>query len=561
MKQLFQLTLFQLKDKVDMSWMKSKKTLIQSIVFGVLKFLLVVAIVFAVLFALSYVGFISKYQDVLPLFTMFLSVITFLSLCSSTYNLTKSLYLADDNKVLITFPVNANKLFFSKLFVYFFYELKKSFLLLIPGVFGFLLFETIGFKGRELSALTLLWMIIPIILLVVIQVLLSAVISIPFMYVYRLFKRNQIFDLIVVGAAVTVFIIAVINLINLIPDDIDLDRQWPSMVNGFENFIIAFDKYAYPINLYSRVFFGESSSSGFHYQLVGMAFLKTLIAIGVIGLLTLFAFLLIRPVYFKMIYKTFEFDKNPQLAAKKNVKHKKYVTFANKEFKLSFRDFDISGSYIAIYIIVPILLFFMDRVISAISTSMRGNNIAIAVNALLTILPLLASNSTIATLYSKEGRTAYLTKSNPVNPFIPLTSKLLFNLLFCVPSIIACAVIFANFSGLGVLIAVLFSVSVLLIQYAHIFYCAAQDIMNPQNEVYATTGSDFNNPNEAKATVMAFIGSFVLTVVLYFMLVESMSLHENYLSAFIRLLIIAAFLFAGFLYLFVKKIQAFYYEK
>ena len=561
MKQLFQLTLFQLKDKVDMSWMKSKKTLIQSIVFGVLKFLLVVAIVFAVLFALSYVGFISKYQDVLPLFTMFLSVITFLSLCSSTYNLTKSLYLADDNKVLITFPVNANKLFFSKLFVYFFYELKKSFLLLIPGVFGFLLFETIGFKGRELSALTLLWMIIPIILLVVIQVLLSAVISIPFMYVYRLFKRNQIFDLIVVGAAVTVFIIAVINLINLIPDDIDLDRQWPSMVNGFENFIIAFDKYAYPINLYSRVFFGESSSSGFHYQLVGMTFLKTLIAIGVIGLLTLFAFLLIRPVYFKMIYKTFEFDKNPQLAAKKNVKHKKYVTFANKEFKLSFRDFDISGSYIAIYIIVPILLFFMDRVISAISTSMRGNNIAIAVNALLTILPLLASNSTIATLYSKEGRTAYLTKSNPVNPFIPLTSKLLFNLLFCVPSIIACAIIFANFSGLGVLIAVLFSVSVLLIQYAHIFYCAAQDIMNPQNEVYATTGNDFNNPNEAKATVMAFIGSFVLTVVLYFMLVESMSLHENYLSAFIRLLIIAAFLFAGFLYLFIKKIQAFYYEK
>ena len=561
MKQLFQLTLFQLKDKVDMSWMKSKKTLIQSIVFGVLKFLLVVAIAFAVLFALSYVGFISKYQDVLPLFTMFLSVITFLSLCSSTYNLTKSLYLADDNKVLITFPVNANKLFFSKLFVYFFYELKKSFLLLIPGVFGFLLFETIGFKGRELSALTLLWMIIPIILLVVIQVLLSAVISIPFMYVYRLFKRNQIFDLIVVTLAVSAFIFAVVKLINLIPEDIDLDRQWPSMVNGFENFIIAFDKYAYPINLYSRVFFGESSSSGFHYQLVGMTFLKTLIAIGVIGLLTLFAFLLIRPVYFKMIYKTFEFDKNPQLAAKKNVKHKKYVTFANKEFKLSFRDFDISGSYIAIYIIVPILLFFMDRVISAISTSMRGNNIAIAVNALLTILPLLASNSTIATLYSKEGRTAYLTKSNPVNPFIPLTSKLLFNLLFCVPSIIACAIIFANFSGLGVLIAVLFSVSVLLIQYAHIFYSAAQDIMNPQNEVYATTGNDFNNPNEAKATVMAFIGSFVLTVVLYFMLVESMSLHENYLSAFIRLLIIAAFLFAGFLYLFIKKIQAFYYEK
>ena len=203
----------------------------------------------------------------------------------------------------------------------------------------------------------------------------------------------------------------------------------------------------------------------------------------------------------------------------------------------------------------------MDRVISAISTSMRGDHIAIALNALLTILPLLASNSTIATLYSKEGRTAYLNKSNPVSPFIPLTSKLLFNLAFCIPSIVACTIIFVNFSGLGAFIAILFGLSVLLIQYAHIFFCAAQDLMNPQNEVYATSGSDFNNPNEAKATVVAFLGSFVISVIFYFMLTESMRLYENYVSAFVRLFILAIFLFGGFLFLFIKKIQAFYYDK
>ena len=566
MKQLFQLTLFQLKDKIDMSWMKSRKTLIQTIVFSVLKFVAVAVIVFGILFLLTKVGFLNKYHDIIRLFTMFLAVTMFLNLCSSTYNLSKSLYMADDNKVLITFPVNANKLFFSKLFVYYFYELKRSFLLLIPGIFGFLVFEAFDFKSFEVNFLQIIWMIIPVIMLVAIQVLLASILSISFLYIYRLFKRNQIFDLILVAIGVSAFIFVVVKLINLIPDDIDLDRQWPSMVNGFAKFIETFDDYAYPVNYYSRIFFGEIAGTGttwndVHYQLLGFTFLRALIALGVLTILGLVAFLLIRPFYFTMIYKTFEYDKNPQLVMRKNVKHKKYVTFANKEFKLSFRDFDISGSYIAIYIIVPILLFFMDRVISAISTSMRGNNIAIAVNVLLTILPLLASNSTIATLYSKEGRTAYLTKSNPVNPFIPLTSKLLFNLVFSVPSIIACSIIFANFSGLGVPIAVLFSVSVLLIQYAHIFYSAAQDIMNPQNEVYATTGSDFNNPNEARATVMAFIGSFAITVVLYFMLVESNALHGNYLSAFIRLFVVAAFLFAGFLYLFIKKIQAFYYEK
>ena len=137
MKQLLRLTLFQLKDKIDMSWMKSRKTLIQTIVFSVLKFVAVAVIVFGILFLLTKVGFLNKYHDIIRLFTMFLAVTMFLNLCSSTYNLSKSLYMADDNKVLITFPVNANKLFFSKLFVYYFYELKRSFLLLIPGIFGF----------------------------------------------------------------------------------------------------------------------------------------------------------------------------------------------------------------------------------------------------------------------------------------------------------------------------------------------------------------------------------------------------------------------------------------
>ncbi len=85
--------------------------------------------------------------------------------------------------------------------------------------------------------------------------------------------------------------------------------------------------------------------------------------------------------------------------------------------------------------------------------------------------------------------------------------------------------------------------------------------MNPQNEVYATTGNDFNNPNEAKATIAAFIASFAIAIVFYFMLTESYRLHGNYLSAFIRLFIIAAALFAGFLYLFIAKIKAFYFEK
>ena len=562
MKQLFKLTLLQLRDKIDFSWVKSIKTLIRTIIFGILKFAVVVAIAFAVLYLLVYVDFINKTICILPLFTIFLALMVFLNLLSATYNLMKSLYFADDNKVLITLPITPNKLFVSKLLVYFFFELKKSLGLLVPAIIGFLLFEVNSYKSVEITNITFLWMIVPTLLLILMQVLVAALLSIPFLYIYQFFKKTPILDLIGIIIAVGVGLFVVIRLISLIPANIDLNIQWPFFVNKFETFIRGFDKYAYPINFYSRVYFGEIAPSGsIHYVLTGATFIKALICLGAIVVLGLIAFFLIKPFYFKMMNKTFEFDKNPNLVQKKNIKHKRYVTYANKEFKLSFRDFDISGSYIAVYIIVPILLFFMDRVISAFSTSLRGDNIAIAVNLLLTVLPLLASNSTIATLYSKEGRTAYITKTNPVNPFIPLVSKLLFNLIFSVPSIVGCAVIFADFSGLGVWIAISFALSVLLLQYAHIFFSAAQDIMNPQNEVYATTGSNFNNPNETTSTVVAFVVSFILAGFFYLILNESYKLTGSYTSAFIRLLLVSMFLFAGCLFLFIKKIQAFYFEK
>ena len=566
MKQFWRLSLFQLKDKIDFSWVKSRKTLIQAIVFGVLKFAVVVGLSFALLYLLTLIGFINKYQDAVPIFTIFLAVMFFLNVLSSTYNLMRTLYFADDNKVLITFPVTANKLFFSKIFVYFLFELKKSLSILVPVILGFLIFEIIGYNGTEITIWSFFWMPVPVFIFVLIQVLLSSILSIPFLYIYRFFRKNPILDLIGIVILIGAGLFLVIRAISLIPADIDLDIQWPAFVHSFEDFIIAVDRYMYPMNLYSRVFTGEFGAVvGTHYGLNGITFIKALASIGAAGILGLIAFLLIRPFYFKMMNKTFEFDKNPNLVQKKNIRHKKYVTFANKEFKLSFRDFDISGSYLAIYLIVPILLFFMDKVISAISTSMRGDNIAIAVNLLLTILPLLASNSTIATLYSKEGRTAYITKTNPVNPFVPLTSKLLFNLIFCIPSIVGCAIIFGNFlSGaepVKIIIPILFALSVLLLQYAHIFFCAAQDLMNPQNEAYATTGSDFNNPNETRATIAAFVASFIVAILFYFMLSESMASYDDYISAFVRLFILSAALFAGFLYLFIKKVQVFYFEK
>ena len=299
----------------------------------------------------------------------------------------------------------------------------------------------------------------------------------------------------------------------------------------------------------------------FVYTVVPQTLWMTAIMIGVGGILGLIVFLAIKPFYFSMMTKTGEFNKEIINNPKKNVKHRKYVTFANKEMKLSFRDFDISGSYLAIYILVPILLYFMNKVYGAIGTSQVGKMMVLAFSILLTILPYLASNSIIATLYSKEGRAAYIKKTKPIDPLWPLISKVLFNLILSVPSITVCMVIFGLMCGTPIWGCILLGIAFISLQYGHIFYSAGLDIMNPQNEVYATDGEQINNPNENKATVTGFITAFVYALIAYLLMQESVKTYGNTHMAVIKLLLIALVYFGAMFLLFYLKVRAFYYEK
>ncbi len=159
------------------------------------------------------------------------------------------------------------------------------------------------------------------------------------------------------------------------------------------------------------------------------------------------------------------------------------------------------------------------------------------------------------------GRAAYIKKTKPVDALLPLTSKLLFNLIFSIPSIVGCAVVFGDFAKIGWFPPVVIAISVLLVQYGHIFFSATRDIMNPQNEVYATDGEMASNPNERTSTIVGFVMSFALAGFTWFMLTESNKLYETYTPAFIKLLIVSIGIFASFFTLYLLNVKAYYYEK
>lgn len=557
-KKMVPLVSFQLSDKLDLRWLKSRKTAIQKLVFGILKFALVVGAIAAVLVLFSFLGIINS-SEMVDLYVLFFTLIMILLLLGDTHRLTQSLYYAEDNKLLVTFPVTSTMLFFSKIINFIIFDCIKNLSLLIPVSFGF----AIGgiFLG-QIQPITLIWLIVPLAFASSIIVLLASLLSVPYLYIYRLFKTVPVLELVTLLIITAGIVIGVTYLIGLIPNDIDLINQWPAMRLTAQNFISDVCKFVFPFTFVVRAMFGKHGATYLGYRLIGECFLDFAILVGVFAVMILICYLAIKPFFFYMMTKSFEFEKNIIDEPKPNKKRQKYLTFVNKELVLSIRDIDISGSFLLVYILAPILLYFINTVFSSISTNADGEIMIYAFNILLMILPYLASNSVIATIYSREGRAAYMKKTKPISLIFPLSSKVLVYIVSSIISIVCCGIIFSRFtadSGLGVICPILFTITVCLIQIGHMYYSATLDIMNPQNESYATTGSSENNSNENISTIIAFIFSALFALISYFLISECEA--GNYAIAFIKLFIIGLVVAASCLLLFILKVKAYYYEK
>lgn len=560
-KSFLAVTLLQIKDKMKFSIHKSdgsldKKTIIQKSVFFGLRFVIVAALVAVLFFIINAFSIITKTEFV-NLYIVFFFIFMVMNLLSNTYGLMKDLYYADDNRFLVTMPVNSSGLFFSKLTVYIIQDFFKSFEIIIPVTVGFgIITSSIG----QITIGSLFFSLIVIIFTNVAFVILAAFLSIPLLYIYKFLKSYPISEMILLLTITVLGIILVIYLISLIPENIDLFNEWPSIKNDIQNNVNNFNNYIYPFKFIVITMFGNRTAAS-TYRLDGTCFLNFLIIIGILLALVGLAYIIIKPFYFNMMTKTFEFDKTTFGASKKNKKLKKFITFTNKEFKLSFRDIEISGSYLIVYIVTPLMLYFLDKVFAAIDTRLEGDILTYSVNILLIVLPYLASNSLVATMYSKEGRTAYLKKTKPINVFLPLTSKLFFNLSLSIPSIIGCAIVFGNFANIGIFPPIAVAISVLLIQYGHIFFSATKDLMNPQNEEYATNGEQISNPNERISTIVGFIVSFALAFISWFFLTEANNLYNDFTAAFVRIIIVSVLFFGACILLYILYVKAYYYEK
>ena len=560
MSKLIALIKMQLKDKLDFNFLTSKKETIRELVFTALKFALICVVVYFVLYFIRFIGFFDGSQ-IVGVIIVTLTIMIVISTISCTIGLMNSLYFSPDNKVLVTLPVSGSVLFLSKLFVFYFYELKKALTSTVPIIVGCIAYAvSIG----RISSLVFLWMIIPMILYIGAPVIVGAILSIIGFYIKRIFQLFPVYLYVCICAGIALLAYIVIKIVDLIPSDLEINliNQWGIISTYVREFLYSFQK-ACPLT--TRMTFamvGSYDKGSMNYYLNTMTFLRVLQFLGISVMLVLVAFFVIRPLFFYMMTKSFEYEKRLSNYYHHNHNKGRYYTFIEKELKLLFRDSSYVSEYLLIYTIVPVLLYLMIRLFKAIDTSPLGDLLANTAIVALMTLPLLASNSKVASLYSKEERAAYIKKTKPIKVYFPLICKLFMNFLLSLGCVIACTILFGTYCKLGTTFVALIGGGILCLQFGHILWSARLDLMNPQNEQYATIGNVIHNPNESKSTVIAFITSFAFAFIFYFILAKDIPYHGyNYDFGAFKIFLVGFVYFGLNLMMYLLSIKGLYYEK
>ena len=552
---LVTLVKMQLKEKMDLGYLRSKRKLIFKTTWFFVEFAAMTAIIALIFYFLKMFSLFSLDHSIpVSVISLAFGVMLLLSLVTDTIGLMKSLYFSKDNTVLLTFPATPSLVFFSKLVTYYIYEFKKSFMFTIP------LFIAYGFmaRGYDLdnikSILYYPWLILMFLLISSVPVLLAAVLSIPAMFINIFLNRVKVLQYLLYIAFGGGAVLLVWWLIGLIPEDINFIESWGNTYWKIQAFLEGYTQKFSLIHHFTELIVGRtvgSSNVVFHSGTLN----SLLLLFGIGGVLTLLCFLCSKPLFYRMASTPFEFKKKDKNQWRSNRKAPPFFSAIKKEFVIGWRSNSFAKLGGVLIIAMPMAIYLLNKIYSAMDTRFIGTQMTICFNIVIILLIMLMTNIDIASIYSRDGSSAYLNKVQPAPYVTLLISKLVFPAIIALAGLFFTINIFAIEAELAKSDAILIGVMIYGVYVAHLFSSAESDIMNPQYEQYATFNDQANNPNETGSGIGALIISAVVFAISLFLS------SRSDVGVWLKLAIAGALFgaFKGFTYF--SKIKAFYKEK
>ena len=546
MSSLYNLTMMQLKEKMNFSFKQNLKKSLFSLSFFIIGFAAITVLCYFLIF-------FAKKMSVFDLNGAFptnvlvcvFTVMFGLSILFTTVSLVQSLYFSRDNFVLLTLPTTPSVVFLSKLLVHYVFEMKKNFLFLIP------LFIAYGINSN-LPFYYYPWVLFLFLLVVTLPVLIGALLSIPAMYFYQAIRKIKGLQYALLGLVVAGLIALAAYVITLIPADINLVETWGTTFFRIKHFLMQFEKAALPISWLVRLMVGRGATAAIFGIYTVYIFLGL---IGVIAFFGVLCFYLSRPLFYSMASKPFEYKKNMNAKVKKERKLTPFLAVVKKEWLMAFRDSSFISVVAQLLIVMPLAIALLNSLYNAMNTRFLGTQLTVCFNIFIVLLFMLSANIRMASAYSKDGSSAYLNKLQPSSCAKLLFAKLTVNFVVGAIGLAATTTVYSMYHALDVKNLVLFAFVIYFVFIAHLFASAQLDIMNSQADQYATFSGQSNNPNENKSIILTFILSAFFAA---FWMVMAM---EDNRTAWYKVLFLAVAYLGLKIYFYFMKIKVYYREQ
>ena len=542
MNKLKTLFLMQIKERFDFSWTKNKKLITFKVIFSVIGFALITALAYLAFFLCQFLNIFSAVGHIpLAVMSVIFFVMFVLNLLTCTVGLSKSLYFAKDNQMLLTFPVNANLLFISKICVYYVSEIRRNFSFIIPVFIAYGIASSVSF-------VYFLWFPVMLTIFTLVPVLLGALLSLPIYFVLRFFNRFQVLkvalSLIFVGGVVAVAVYA----INAIPEDINLITSWGNISKHITAFLNYFtDKFVvfYAITIFLCGSFNRME----HYMFSKYSYIVLLIILASAVVLALLNYFISRPIYLKMASKQFEFDRK-KTKEKKNITRKGFLSSCLIETKKTLRNTIVFTVSLATIAIAPVAILLLNAIFSAIDTRLTGNFLVICFNVLIILLFVLAHNISVSNIFSKDGDARIFFKTMPASPVKRFLPYLFYNTIVSTIILVITSSLFISKANIGAGDGILLTFAMLFVVFAHIVWSAEFDFLHPR---FLKDASSINQ-NEVKSSILTFAISIIFFGLLLFFLFDGLA------GVYLKFFFASFVFFALRCYLFYYKAKVLYKE-
>ncbi len=531
-RRLYILTMIQLSSKMKMK-VTNQKRFVANVALRLLGLIAVSVLMIFILYFLNDVLYIPV-NVYFIIFVLFVTQMT--SIIACTGGLMTDLYASKDNAILLSFPAKHDEVFISKLLVFYINEFLKNLAFLIPMLIAF------GVISR-LSIWYYLNILSMVFILPMLPVLLAAIVSIPIMYIRQFFQNKNVATVaLLIVAGVFVFL-AISSLLNQIPVPIRLVALYNKFITSITLFMQSSAQYASIYAVIGRLLFGIKVAINY------------LILMGVLLSSVLAVFFISRPLFFNLASHTTEYAVTKKHKGINHVGKNLFWTFVRKEFTISIRNSNAMISNYVLLILFPFIVYVLNYIYIGIDRSSFGNKLVIAFDIAISLLLVTASNTASATAISVEGAEFVLLKTAPSDTKKMAWAKVAFNMVASTFIIFIIFVLFQlslpQFSALDIWL--MFAV-VILVNAGHILWSFQIDLMNPKLSDFAATASLSNNENISKSIVIGLIVSLLFGGIAAFMLIE------NYVTGWIRIVLIAVVFFVARLYLFSNYLKVYFSE-